>query len=361
MMNDTEPKFDLRDWLSAAARRRRPIIYALAGGLLLTICPAVFLPAYYLSSGTILIEQQELPSELVRSTVTSYADQRVQTISQRVMTTKNLQGIIDRYDLYPEMRNRKTREEIIGRMREDIGLNMISADVIDPRSGVPREATIAFSVSYTSRGADKAVRVANELTTLYLNENLTERTRLAQDASSFLTAEADRLSAEMTGLEDRLAGFKEKNGDALPELATMNLTMLDRTEQDLRQMEARLASLDSQRVYLEAQLVQNKPNSVMVGDSGERITDAGGPPEGAALTAGQCARAVRRRSPGCDAHEARDLRARNRRRRCCGLQRERHPAAARSRADEARRSATEVFGRTSGSGPRRARSRRPSR
>ncbi len=69
-------------------------------------------------------------------------------------------------------------------MRKDIKLDMISADVIDPRSGLPRAATIAFAVSYTSRSPDQAMRVANELTTLFLNENLTERARLAQDASS---------------------------------------------------------------------------------------------------------------------------------------------------------------------------------
>jgi len=32
--------------------------------------------------------------------VTSFADQRVRVISQRVMTTANLLGIIERYDLY---------------------------------------------------------------------------------------------------------------------------------------------------------------------------------------------------------------------------------------------------------------------
>ena len=52
-------------------------------------------------------------------------------------------------------------------MRDDIGLKMISADVIDPRSGRPTSATIAFEVSYTSRSADQAARVANELMTLF--------------------------------------------------------------------------------------------------------------------------------------------------------------------------------------------------
>lgn len=274
-MNNNEPsKFDLRELLAAAARRRKWMIVAAAAGLVVTLLLAVFLPARYRSSGTILIEQQELPTDLVRSTVTSYADQRVQTISQRVMTTKTLLDIINRYDLYPNRVGRDTREELITRMRDDIKLNMISADVIDPRSGMPREATIAFSVSYTSLAPDKAVKVANELTTLYLNENVTERTRLAQDAASFLKDEADRLSGHIQELEDRLAKFKERSGDSLPELTQLNLQMMDRTEQDLRVQESRLASLDDQRVYLEAQLAQVKPNSALMSDTGERIQSA---------------------------------------------------------------------------------------
>jgi uncharacterized protein involved in exopolysaccharide biosynthesis len=270
-MNEEERKFDVRQLLAAVARRRKWMLVAVAGGLLVTLLLATFLPARYRSMGTILIEQQELPSELVRSTVTSYADQRVQVISQRVMTTKNLLDIIRRYDLYADTRDRETREALIQKMRDDIKLNMISADVIDPRSGMPREATIAFSVSYTSPSSERAVKVANELTTLYLNENITERTRLAQDASTFLNDEAERLSRHITEVEGRLASFKEKNGDSLPELATLNLQMLDRTEQDLRQQEAHLMSLDEQRVYLEAQLVQVKPNSALMSETGERI------------------------------------------------------------------------------------------
>jgi polysaccharide biosynthesis transport protein len=210
----------------------------------------------------------------VRSTVTSYADQRVQIISQRVMTTQTLLGIIRRYDLYPKERNRESREAIIQQMRDDINLKMISADVIDPRSGLPRSATIAFSVSYTSSDPGRAAKVANELTTLYLNENLTSRTQLAQGASDFLEAEARRISKQIAELDARLSAFKEKNIDQLPELTTLNMSLLDRTEQELRDLDTRRSSLQQQRVYLEAQLAQIKPNSALISDTGERIMSA---------------------------------------------------------------------------------------
>ncbi len=112
---------------------------------------AVLWPATYRSTGTILIEQQEVPVDLVRSMVSSYADQRIQMISQRVMTSDNLMRIIDRYQLYPEQRRKEPREVLLTRMRDDIHFSMISADVVDPRLGRPAKATIAFSVSFDNR------------------------------------------------------------------------------------------------------------------------------------------------------------------------------------------------------------------
>ncbi len=270
-MDDAQPEIGLRELLEIVKRRRTLLIGSLLGAVVVTLLLVVLLPPTYRSTGTILIEQQEVPSELVRSTVTSYADQRLQVINQRVMTTQNLLEIIRRYDLYPSMMKRETRERIIEEMRDDIRFNMLSADVIDPRSGVPRKATIAFTVAYEHRSPDLAMKVANDLTTLYLNENLTSRARLANDASSFLTGEGDRLQKEIAALEQRLATFKADNVEQLPELAALNMQLLDRTEQEVRSAETEARSLRQQKTYLEAQLALLKPNAVMISDSGERI------------------------------------------------------------------------------------------
>lgn len=264
----------VREYLAAAKHRRKILIPVFILGVLAMAALAMLLPPKFRSAGTILIEQQEMPQELVRSTVTSYADERVQVISKRVMTTETLLNIIRRYDLYPQERAKATREALLGRMRQDIGLKMISADVIDPRSGHPTSATIAFEVSYTSKSADLAAKVANEITTLYLNENLNNRTQLARDATTFLEAEADRVSHQIADLEVKLAQFKDKNQQKLPELTSLNMSLLDRTDEQLRGEESRRDSLEQQQVYLEAQLAQLKPNSTVFSDTGERIVSS---------------------------------------------------------------------------------------
>jgi uncharacterized protein involved in exopolysaccharide biosynthesis len=264
----------IRELIAAVRRRRLAALSVLLSGILVTAGFAFGLPARYRSQATILIEQQEVPTDLVRAAITTFADQRIQIISQRVMTSQNLLEIVRRYNLYAEDRDNETREEIVERMRDDITFRTISADVIDPRSGMPREATIAFAVAYTSHSPDIAAKVANELTSLYLNENLTSRTRLAEETAVFLESESERIGKEIAELEARLAAFKQVHGDALPELSQLNYQLLDRTEQELRLAESELTSLDQQRVFLEAQLVQIKPNSVLLTETGERILSA---------------------------------------------------------------------------------------
>ena len=262
---------DLREkWLSYWRRRRTFWVVAGVTGVS-AVLVALLLPGTYRSTATILIEQQEIPQEMVRSVITSFADQRVQVISQRVMTTKNLMTLIDRYGLYPGIREKAPREVLLTKMRDDIAMHLISADVVDPRSGRPTQATIAFSVSYESPSPDLALKVANDLTSLYLNENLTSRAQLSEQTFAFLTEQTNQESAHINELDAQLAAFKEKHHDDLPELLQLNIQTAQRTELDLHESQNRIAALDSQRVLLESQLAQLSPNSQVFSDTGQRI------------------------------------------------------------------------------------------
>lgn len=267
----TSASRSLQDYVIAARRRRVPALIAGATVLAIALAAAVLWPATYRSTGTILIEQQEVPIDLVRSMVSSYADQRIQTISQRVMTSDNLMRIIDRYQLYPERRRKDPREVLLDRMRRDISFSMISADVVDPRVGRPTKATIAFSVSYESPSPQLAAKVANEIATLYLNENLQTRRQTADDTATFLTAEGDRLNRQIDDLGAKLATFKEQNVNNLPELSQLNMQLMNRAEEEMRETDTRVRSLDQQIVYLDAQLAQLTPTAQLYTETGQRI------------------------------------------------------------------------------------------
>ena len=250
------------------------MLIAFAGILLTALALAWLWPATYRSTGTILIEQQEVPTELVRSTISSYADQRIQVIQQQVMTTENLTKIIQKYDLYARRRRYESRELIMKRMTDDVQFKMISADVIDPRSGVPTKATIAFSVGFESSSPEVAGRVANELVSLYLEQNLESRKQHTADAADFLGGEAERLSHRIEELQGQIATFKQAHLNDLPELAQLNQNLLGRADDEVREVDTRMRSLDQQITYLDAQLAQLSPSSQVYTATGERVLSA---------------------------------------------------------------------------------------
>jgi len=260
--------------LRAMRRRSLPMLICAAGVLTLFCLAAFFWPPTYRSTGTILIEQQEIPEDFVHSAITSYADQRVQVISQRVMTSSNLLDIIRKYDLYPEARRTKAREVIVADMRNDIKLEMISADVMDPRQGRATRATIAFSVSFASRSPQLAAAVANELTSLYLRENLETRKQQAEGTADFLSTEAARIGVQVKELEQKLADFKAKNANSLPEYAQLNVQLASRAQDDMRELDARVRALDQHIEFSESQLAQINPTSTLYGDTGQRVLGA---------------------------------------------------------------------------------------
>jgi len=260
---------DLADYIAAFKRRRSTIMLISVTIFVLGVLIALVWPPTYRSSATILIEEQEVPRELVQSTITTYAVQRIETIRARVMTRDKLMAIVDKYNLYPDERRRETTEEILTRMRDDIKLELKNADVIDPRTGRPTPATIAFTLAYDGQGPVNTQKVANELTNLFLQENLKERSTKAQETFSFLSDEANRLNREINRLESDLATFKEQNVNSLPELSQLNTQLMERTDRDISDTQNQIRSLEDRRFYLQGQLEQLDPHGIDVNLSPE--------------------------------------------------------------------------------------------
>lgn len=261
----------LGEYLQIFKRRKKQFLIPVIILSLLGLIIAFALPAVYRSTATVLIEQQEIPQDLVRSTISTYADQRIEVMQQKVMTTTNLMRIIEKFGLYQDDLQKKTREEVIDAMREDIGMEPLSAEVVDPRTGRPGSATIAFSLYFDHPSPELAQKVANELVSLYLNENLKTRSKNAKEASLFLLDESNRLGKKMNELEAKLAEFKQGNMEKLPELVQFNIQLMDRAEGQLLDVDRQIQAVKERKIYLESELSRLEPNATLYSSSGERI------------------------------------------------------------------------------------------
>ncbi len=264
---------DIKDYINIVKRRSKFLLIPFVVISILSIVLSVVLPSVYRSIATILIEEQEIPSDLVRSTVTTFADQRIQVISQRIMTRANLVDIIQKFDLYAKERQSKSEERILEKMRKSIKVEPISANVIDKRNGQPSLATIAFTLTFDDNNAGLAQKVANELTSLFLKENIKSRTESAQNATLFLSEESRRLKDKINETQIQLATFKEKNLNQLPQISQLNQQELTALNNQLLNLDSQERSLHERQFYLEGELAQIDPNAMATNASGGRILD----------------------------------------------------------------------------------------
>ena len=233
---------------------RRRFFFFLVPALIIAplgILAVFLLPAKYTAQGTILVESQQIPSELIRSTINSFAQERIQTIRQRVMTRNRLLEIADKYSLFPRTMG-LSESERVKLMRERLNVSLITTTANRNSS---RDGTIAFTVAYTDRDANKAFLVANEFMTLFLSEDVRSRTTGASNTTEFFEREAARIRNAVAAIEERISDYKTQNSKALPEHLNMHLTMLERATRDFNSAQSTISQLEEEQRFLETQLI----------------------------------------------------------------------------------------------------------
>jgi len=245
----------LTDYFAILKRRKWSLILPACLIFITAAIVALSVPSIYKSTSTILIEEQDVPDEFVKSIVTSYAEQRLQSIHQRIVSFSTLLDIINSFNLYLELKNKWTTEEIVGKMRNDIMLKPISVDKKGRQKGNNTSGTIAFTLSYEGKDPRKVQRVANVLASLFLEENLQARERQATETSEFLENEMEKIKADLTKLGAKMAAFKTAHMNELPDLFQVNMQSLNNMENNMERLNEQLRSLKEREGYLQTQLV----------------------------------------------------------------------------------------------------------
>lgn len=231
------------------------------------------LPPVYLSQATILIEQPAIPEDIVPSTISSYVDEQIQVTAQRVYAPDSVMKMVEELGLYEVERKREEEAATVDRFIASTYLENLTADVTDTR-GRSSASTFAFIVGFRHSEPEIAQKVAAALVDRFLEENLQSRKESAAITTNFLVEEAERLAAEMSEREQRIAEFKNEYGDALPEQAKLNVDMLSRTETDLASIENELRELRAQEQIIQSEMQSINPRATVYSETGEPIFSA---------------------------------------------------------------------------------------
>ena len=224
-----------------------PFLFVMAAATSL----ALFLPSLWMARSVILVDRQQIPESFVKSTITNDVEARLLALSQEIMSGGQLMKIIDTHGLYPDIRRTRSADDAVDRMRRDIRVDFQS-DERDRRS--PR--TVAFSVAYTTTNPQAAMTVANELASLYVNENVRYREKHAVSTSEFLETQLKDVRGRLQSQERRVVEFKERHMGELPEQREANLRTLDRLQQQLQSAQETLRRANERRQLLTQTLAE---------------------------------------------------------------------------------------------------------
>jgi uncharacterized protein involved in exopolysaccharide biosynthesis len=254
MDSDNNPEFS--GYIHAIARRKA-LLFGLAIPIaVLAILLSIGLPDVYTSSALVEIDEPTSPQAMAEtSSGESYADQYVQNLKGIVLTDSNLRKMIREHDLYP---NYDDDAAMLMRVKRDISVNIVTTPILDPRTGREREVVDAFTLSFDHRDPAKSQKGAEWLVNAFLAEHRRQRQGRASNAAQFYAREAERIRKQVGGLEAKLADFKRANAGQLPELTEVNMSIMDRTESQLEQVNQQMASLRQERVFLASQLEQSR-------------------------------------------------------------------------------------------------------
>ena len=259
-MSSTDAPRSMADYAGLFRRRWRYLAGIIPAGVLAAVFLAYVLPASYLGSATILEEGSSLPAAMVPTTVTGPADavvdasQQLELARRRVMTKESLLDLIKRVDPYPD------RTDLTPAQKASLIAADSSVEQVDPITFEPSVTSNAFSINYENSNARLAAAVAAELAGLFLDYNRRNRAEQAAEALQFLQSQAHELEGSMQSMERRLAQFKAKYRDALPDAQGRNLVGSDRAQRDIESYERDIPAAQEKVSLLELQLKDTSPS-----------------------------------------------------------------------------------------------------
>jgi len=236
---------------------------------------ATLLPPVYQATATIQIEKQEMPADIIETTVmTGYIDEHLEVLARQVLDTENLWSIAEDLDLYPELRDPEKKYVVASAMRRKVARQILYIDVGPEDRRNAESVAVAFTVSFSSDDPEVSRDVTNALAELFVAASRDVRAGQAGQLANFLRATSRRQAEKVAELEQKLADFKEANVASLPEFTGFNLRMLETTQDQTDRIQETINSLMQQRIDLEAQLAQTEPRLNSANLDPERMTPA---------------------------------------------------------------------------------------
>lgn len=241
---------DFRDYVAIAKRRKFWIIFPALGVLIVAAIVAMRLPDVYRCETVILVDPQKVPENYVHSATTSAIADRLSMIDEQVTSPARLKNLIDTMGLYPDLRKRMGEQEVIKIMRQSIG--------VEPVTSMGSQLS-AFRITFKGPNPVEAAQVANQVATMFIDENLKAREQQSYGTADFLETELQKTAKELSDKENELAEMRSKYIQDLPESEQFHVQEAETLRTQLRSTEEHISRDQQQKVYLQSMMAATAP------------------------------------------------------------------------------------------------------
>lgn len=238
------------------ARRRRWWIFLplfLCWGAVWT--GAKLWPSAYESEAVILVEQQKVPEEYAMPNVSVDLQDRLQNMTQEILSRTRLQAMVDRFQLYSRHQGAagaSPSEDVVERMRKDIKIEIVEAP--DRRGELA-----ALKIRYTAGSPELAHQINSELTSLFIDENLKSQQQLSEKGTASVENQLAEAKAKLEEQEAKVRSFKAQQREELPSQLESNVQVLSGLRAQLRATQQALDDAQQQKLHLEWLLQKYQP------------------------------------------------------------------------------------------------------
>jgi len=248
-----------QDYIELIHRRKWWIVIPFVACIALSFGVYKKLPKIYKATTLILVQPQEVPEDYVKPTVKSPVSDRLNTLTQQILSRTRLEGVIREFNLYSDKIGNSTMEEIVDLMRKAIN--------IEVQRTRGRDVQNTFTISYEGKDPRKVMIVTNRLVSLFIEENLRDRERQAVGTSDFIERELSTIEVALKEKEKHIRGFKERNMGELPGQLDANLRILERLQDQIKNNNDARRAAEERRIMLQREIseLSKQGTSVVAG------------------------------------------------------------------------------------------------
>jgi polysaccharide chain length determinant protein (PEP-CTERM system associated) len=192
----------------------------IVSGTVLALAAAFTMPKKYTSTTLVLVEQPTVPVDYVKPVVSADLSNRLASMKQQILSRSRLEPIIVKFSLYANDRNKLPMDDQVERLRQTIDVALM-----EPMSGSQGRAP-GFKVGVTFDNPRTAQEICSELTSMFMEQNLTDRGNITRETTSFLSRELEDAKAKLDEQDTAVAQFQRMHMGSLPDNEQTNLSLL---------------------------------------------------------------------------------------------------------------------------------------